>query len=285
MRHRARTRASFWGLLAVGLVMIVLSNAEQRATISQLPLRLVGGLQDGVSSIARWFGSTIRSVQELRRVQDEYQKLLETVEEYARLTNTVEDLRVENSLLRDQLGLAERIQYDWVSARVIGKEPGSIDGGITINRGRRHGVVEAMPVIAYVDGQEGLVGRISRTAGGYSVVQPVYAPNSYVAARLQRTRHEGLVSGTGRAAAPLKMSYVPPAARNEVAYGDVVVTSGNNSIFPPGLRIGTVRQVEAPPYEPSLDLSLEPAIEFTKLEYVFVLRTAPELRELSEEPR
>jgi rod shape-determining protein MreC len=213
----------------------------------------------------------------LRRLRADYQELLSTLEEYSRLANALEDLRIENELLREQLKLPQRIGYDWLAARVIAKEPGSLDDGITINRGRRQGVEEDMPVIAYVDGSEGLVGRVFRSAGGYSVVQPVYAPNSYIAARLQRTRHEGLVAGTGRSVEPLRMDYVPPSARNEVAYGDVVVTSGNNSIFPPGLRVGVVRRVEAPPYEPSLQLALTPVIDFTRIEYVFVLQIRPEL--------
>jgi rod shape-determining protein MreC len=67
------------------------------------------------------------------------------------------------------------------------------------------------------------------------------------------------------------MRFVAATARSAVGYGDVVVTSGMSSLYPRGLVIGTVLEVQARPYESSLELLVEPAVDFGRLEYVFVV--------------
>jgi rod shape-determining protein MreC len=106
-------------------------------------------------------------------------------------------------------------------------------------------------------------------------VQPILDPNCYVAARLQNTRYEGLVSGAGAGQNLVTMSYVPKRARDEIKYGDLVITSGMSSIYPKGIYVGRIRGIGAKEWETSLDLTIEPIVDFSTLEYVFVI-TKPE---------
>lgn len=103
------------------------------------------------------------------------------------------------------------------------------------------------------------------------MIVPVFAPGSYIGARLERSRHVGLLQGSGVAADALAMQYVPRDARNEIRYGDLVITSGLNSIFPPEIPIGRVLRVSAPSWDTSLVIEVEPVVDFSRLEYVFVL--------------
>jgi rod shape-determining protein MreC len=68
------------------------------------------------------------------------------------------------------------------------------------------------------------------------------------------------------------MRYVSDQARTEIGYGDLVITSGMSSVYPKGIHIGTVVSVEAQPYDTSLELKLDPIVDFERLEYVFVIR-------------
>jgi rod shape-determining protein MreC len=206
--------------------------------------------------------------------------LLKKIEESETLRTDIVELQKENQQLRELLNFSERITYNNLPARVIGKDPGNLFATITLNKGKKHGVRADMPVVAVQDHSLeendllrniGLVGKVLHAGMFTSVVQPLFDRNYYAAARLQRTRYEGLVEGSGRNDLDVTMRYVNKDARNYLRHGDLVITSGMNSIYPKGIHIGTVSIIHGKPYETSLDLQIDPAIDFSRLEYVFIL--------------
>jgi rod shape-determining protein MreC len=128
------------------------------------------------------------------------------------------------------------------------------------------------PVVAYTKGFQGLVGRVVETAPGSAKVLPIVDRSCYVAARMRDSRHEGLVRGGGDPDRVF-MEYVKKRAKENVSYGDLVITSGLSDVYPEGLYIGRIRSFEAPDWETSLTLEVEPVVDFSRLEYVFVLKT------------
>jgi rod shape-determining protein MreC len=127
-------------------------------------------------------------------------------------------------------------------------------------------------VVAFQDGIEGLVGRVVDVGHGSSIVVPLYDSTSFVAARLAKARHEGLISGNGSANEPLVMRYVKKRAKEEVQFGDLVVTTGFESVYPPDIAIGRVNRVRVLEYQSSIEIDLDPILDFSRLEYVFVIK-------------
>jgi rod shape-determining protein MreC len=271
MKQSRKTLITTVLLLAVGLVSIGLSDDAGSFGPERFARGVLSGGQRLLSGIGRGIAGTVRSVGELRRLREDYEGLLEELEKYERIEGNVAALVAENSRLREQLGFVARTEYPLIAARVIAKEAGHLFSSVTINRGSRHGIRRNQAVIAYVGGRQGLVGRVSDVSGGTAVVLPVFAPGVYVAARLERSRYEGLLQGTGQEDDPLLLRYVQRSARNEIRYDDTVSTSGLDSLYPPDIPIGRVVRVNAPSYEASLQVSVEPIIDFGRLEYVFVL--------------
>jgi rod shape-determining protein MreC len=140
-----------------------------------------------------------------------------------------------------------------------------------LNKGARQGVAREMPVIAFQGGLQGLVGKVVLTGLTTSTVKPITDTSSYVAARLQSSRYDGLVSGGQLGTGRLVMRYVNKLATNEIQYGELVISSGLGGLFPQGIHIGRVREMQAKAYEASLTLEVEPIVDFSRLEYVFVL--------------
>ena len=103
--------------------------------------------------------------------------------------------------------------------------------------------------------------------------KPVTDPEAFVAGRLATTRFDGLVSGNRGKPGTLVMSYVRKLALGEVQYGELVATSGMGRLYPEGIAIGRVREMSAKGYEASLELEVEPIVDLSRLEHVFVLRT------------
>lgn len=71
-----------------------------------------------------------------------------------------------------------------------------------------------MPVIAFQDGVQGLVGRIIDVSMYTSKILPVFDKDSYVGARMMKVRYEGLVNGDGNKYGYLTMSYIKRVQRN-----------------------------------------------------------------------
>jgi rod shape-determining protein MreC len=79
------------------------------------------------------------------------------------------------------------------------------------------------------------------------------------------------VSGQGSSDAPIVMKYVKKRAREEIQIGDKVITSGENNNYPANVPIGFVSGIRGLDYETSIELDIEPVIDFSRLENVFVL--------------
>ena len=234
-------------------------------------MSLFGGAQRSVAAIGGFFADTITSIHELGQLREQYDLLAERLHSMEENLTDINELYAENRRLRSVLQFAASIEYENTPAQIIAKDPGSLFGTITINKGTRHGLQKGDPVIAIQDGRQGLVGRISHSGRRTSIVQPMFDSRSHVASRLQETRHEGLVSGTGRQNSPLELQFIPQRARNDIRTGDSVITSSMSELFPPGILIGTVSSMQSMPYETSLTIELEPAIDFSRLEFVYVL--------------
>jgi rod shape-determining protein MreC len=276
-RHRDRLTLAV--LVVVCLVSLGVSTDSMSLRPKEVGQSVVAVFQQAGAAIGRFFAGTVTSIRELSELRRQHDELLADVRQYEGITDDIALLRAENQRLREALEFEQRLPYENIPARVVGKEPGSFFSGLTINKGRVAGIRRYMPVIANQNGIQGLVGRIEEVGLTTSVVMPIFDLNSYVAARLSRSRHEGLVAGEGAATASggqLTMLYVAKSARAEISVDDVVITSGMQSIFPEGIRIGTVQSIQGRPYETSLHIALNPSVDFSRLEYVFVLAEVTE---------
>lgn len=236
----------------------------------EIGLSVFSLFQAGISSAHQLFSETVDSIRTLRTLKEDYEQALERLRYYEKVEKQYAALEEENRQLKEILQFSQSIPYESIPARVIGKDPQNYFTTLTLNKGSLHGIKKNMPVIAVQGGKQGLVGKIVQTGFNASIVQPIYDPSSYVAARLSISRYEGLVSGS--AEDKIYMYYVRRFARMNIQSGELIVTSGLNSIFPPGIPIGVLKAIHTREYDTSLLLELDPIIDFGRLEYVYVLQ-------------
>jgi rod shape-determining protein MreC len=115
------------------------------------------------------------------------------------------------------------------------------------------------------------VGKVVNAGAFESLVMPLYDERCFVSSRLSESRYEGIVEGRGISEAPLLMRFVRKRARDEINIGDMVVSSGMGGIYPPGINIGRVNRIIFQEDDLSMEVELEPSIDFSRLEYVFVI--------------
>ncbi len=269
--QRHRTGLTFTALVFFCLLSIPISNRNVVLKPKEVGQSFFSLFQLAFNGLANWVSGTWSALGELKRLRLELAETRERLAEYQRASRDLLELRRENQALRAQLGFAESLTYRYIPARLVAKDPGNLFSTMVLDRGRRNGVRPGMPVVAFQGGLQGLVGRVVTTGLATSMVQPITDPDSYVAARLSTSRFDGLISGG--TAERLVMSYVKKLALQEVQYGELVVTSGMGQVFPEGVHIGRVREMQAKGYEASLELQVEPIVDFGRLEYVFILDT------------
>jgi rod shape-determining protein MreC len=191
--------------------------------------------------------------------------------ENARLLQQVRDLEAverENERLRTMLVLRDQVPGEKISARVIAKDISPLFRVIRVrlDRGRDDRVVPGMPVVS----TEGLVGQISRVEDRYADGMLTVDEGSAVDVVVQRTSSRGILRGTGESDNyKSRIQYLLRA--DEVRVGDTVYTSGLGRRFPPNLKVGTITNVEKRDFGLYQLAEVTPAVNFTRLEEVFVL--------------
>ena len=115
-----------------------------------------------------------------------------------------------------------------------------------------------------------------------SQIMPVYDTQCSISARIQNTRDIGLVTGQGSFSNPLKLQYIRKQVLENLQYGDIVVTSGENDNYLGNIPIGTITKITEISYNSSLIIDLQSAIDFMRLEDVLIV-DQKELNGRSEE--
>ena len=264
-RKHKKDFVTFFILVTLSIGMLVYTAfSEISFKPKQVGLDFFSICQRGIVSTGKFFSQTAGSISELRNLKKEYNTLLKEYAEYQQMKQDYEHLEQENSVLKEQLGFREEGAMTKIPAVVIGGETNNFFKSFIINQGSSKGIKKDMPVIAYVDGYQSLVGKVVEVGTFSSVVKPITDSSLYVPAVLQKFRYRGLVNG-------LVMDFVSREASSRINCGDLVVTSGFNGSYPENIYIGKVKSISGKEYETSLRLEIEPFVDFLRLEYVFVL--------------
>ena len=258
-------------LMAVSLILISVSTKSIYRLPETLAAVVTGGVQYAFSAVGGLVKRTIFSIRELSDLRNQYDTLAAKLEAYSTMERDYADMRAENARLKEQLGFAQNIATVKASSRIIAKDPGNIYSSYIIDKGVSSGIGKNMAITAFQNGTQGLVGKILDAKPNTSLVLPLFDQRFFVSSRLSRTRVEGLVNGQGNPDEPLVMRYISKFNASDIQIGDMVVTSGLDSIFPPDLAIGRVKEVRLPEYESSALIIIEPSLNFSKLEYLFVV--------------
>ena len=222
-------------------------------------LKTGSGLERQITSVR----TGLKSLEELERdnasLRVENRSLKATNE-------ALRDVEHEVNRLRHALAYRERSLFRLVPAEIVSRDSSTWWRTVTINRGEQDGLAPEMPVLT----DEGLVGRTTTVSPNISVVLLISDENCRVAASVEGTREQGIVTGervAGSLAPMLDLDYLSKQA--ELKAGQKVYTSGVGGVFPSGLFVGTVRSFQVRALDSQA--KLQPAVDLAKLEDVFVV--------------
>lgn len=177
--------------------------------------------------------------------------------------NGLDEIYLENKRLSLLLSFKGKSQFKVVAARLIGRTPDNWSSVIIIDKGSYSGIKRGFVAITYL----GLVGRVIEVSEFTSKIMLIKDTNLSVSGIVQRSRQEGLVSGTlGNS---LIMRYLPKDC--DIKVSDIIITSGLTEAYPKGLLIGTVVDIGEEFGGLTRYAIIKPAVSLSNLEEVLIV--------------
>ncbi|RKH34527.1 rod shape-determining protein MreC [Corallococcus praedator] len=226
-------------------------------------IALTAPVQQGLTAGIEGIVATVRNYLDLRGVRQDNDALrLENLQLRATV-QVLGETRSENGRLRKLLSYSEAAPGPEIPARVVGVNPVAKLLSVRISSGEKDGVFRGMSVVT----PDGIVGQVIRSTGGYADVALVTDPQSRVAVRVQRSRARGTAAGAGNG--PLNLENM--LRTEDVENGDLIITAGTDGIYPPGLVVGRVTQLEKKEHGMFQGADIQPAVDTSRLEEVLVV--------------
>ncbi|HYG11704.1 MAG TPA: rod shape-determining protein MreC [Pyrinomonadaceae bacterium] len=271
-----RQRAPLWllALLGVNLVLMSVTARDESGhkrliqvwaqAVASPVQRLFSGATGAGMGFFQHLGSLNRAATEN---EDLRRRLAETEAELRKASMA----RDENERLRGLLDFREKGGYQTVTARVIARDPSEWFDSVMINRGSTSGIEKDMPVVTH----EGIVGRIigvSPVTAQVLLITDERAAAGAVVGQLGTSQAMGSVRGYGSNGL-LDMRYV--SGLEAVKQGDLVVTTGQDSIYPAGLSVGQVVEFKQGSATSPHEIRVKPSARLNSLGEVAVLLYHP----------
>ncbi len=244
-------------LVLCSIIFLTFEDNRQIQYIRSLAVAIVGIGENTISSIPNFFELHSEN-QRLRR------RALELYSEVAQLR----EAQLQNIRLQKLLQFKDTCQFKLQSAEVVCKSLHLLHNTLIINVGLADSVRPPMPVIS----DAGLVGRISMASQHYSVVQLMLNQDFRASAKTQRSRADGILAWQGGNNTLLKNV----SKSQDVAEGDLVITSQYSNTFPKNIEIGTVVHVSDESGTLFKRVEVKPSVDFARVEEVFVIRSVPD---------
>ncbi|HJW67833.1 MAG TPA: rod shape-determining protein MreC [Candidatus Binatia bacterium] len=261
-RNRLLATAALFLMVAAALIVRTSASRLRDDRLGRLFLELMAPLQRGATAASRAVADVRSGAVDLWRARQEVEGLRARVRDLERDAANLAETQLENDRLRTLLDFRRTLHGELLTARVIGHDASGLSRTITIDQGTTAGIVKGAAVLA----PGGLVGQVFLASPHAARVLLVTDHNSGVDAVVQRTRGRGIVEGTIEGRCGLKFV----KRTEDLQVGDLVLSSGLDGIFPPGLPVGRIDAVDKQGQGLFQYAQIEPAVNVDRLEEVLV---------------
>ncbi len=242
-------------LQTIAVFLIVSHNNYQRSIALHSANAVTANLYESVNTFSEYF--FLRTTNTLLAEENNTLK-----NELALLENQLYELNkaTENAIKVDSSGL-----FSYITAKVINSSVNKQQNYITLNKGSLAGIKPDMGVV----NSEGVVGIVSNVSKNFSVVIPIINPRVKVSCRIAKNDYYGSLLWEGKNAQFANLKEIPQHV--VLAPGDTIITSGFSSIFPEGIFVGTIEEVNSDKYNNFYDIKVRLAVNFQTISYVNII--------------
>ena len=257
-------------IVLVALIGFSLKDRNSLSWPEQFIKDTVGVVERVFQKPANYVAGFFENVEDVKRTYEENKKLKAKLDTTADLSVVVKNLEDENKKLRELTGKEKsRGDYTEVQASVVSRNPDKWYDLVAIDKGAQQGIKKDMAVVT----PKGLVGRVKSASQFTSSVELLSSMSrtNRVSAIVQGQENIfGLIEGYDKEKQLLLFTKISSDAK--VEKDQLVVTSGLGDIFPKGLAIGKIVDVQPDPYGLTKTAYVKPSADLNDVEHIIVAK-------------
>jgi len=260
-------------LLTVTVIVLIVMGLSSRKNskikyVSNVFTVVLTPFQELINYIGGQIDEASSYLKDIKALNDENEALKARIAELEDEVKELEGYKTKNDELKKALNIKHQFSdVEFLGANIIAKDMGNWFNTFTIDRG----ISDKISVDSTVITSNGLVGRVVSTDLISSKVVSIIDESSTVSARIAKTGNLVFVRGDLKLKEQglCKLDNIFPDV--DISVGDTIETSGLGGIYPKGITIGTVKEIRRKTNDMNRYAIIEPAVDFKRLEEVFVL--------------
>jgi rod shape-determining protein MreC len=233
----ARVKVTVFAFISIALLMMdarvhVLATLRQAAGTVLYPFQMAALIpRDALANMGSYFSTLSTLQKEVRDLKSEQVAAAQSMQQ-AQLQ------MAENVQLRKLMGAREHLPVKSMMSEILYEARDPSTRKVVLDRGLRQGVALGLPVID----NAGVVGQVTRVFPFTSEVTLLTDKEQAIPVQVLRNGLRSVAYGRGQSGL-LDLRFMAPNA--DILVGDVLITSGMDGVYPAGLAVAKVVQVES----------------------------------------
>lgn len=269
LTYSERIKIALCSLVLFLSSIMLLHHTSKNKTLIEYSYKVINELLYPIENISQGIVRTVKNTFSdyvfLVNLKSENKKLKLKLNKLKNRNLRLNEEKFENRSLRRLLQIKRRTKFKSVGAEVIGYNPSKWGQAIIINRGSKDNIEIGDPVIS----NEGVVGQVISLSPNTARVLILIDRTSAIDVFIHKSRARGVLEGGGKELCQLK--YI--LKNSDFNVGDKVLTSGLDGVFPKGLLVGYIADFSHKASGLFDAIKVMPIVNFSKLEFVIVLKT------------
>lgn len=210
------------------------------------------------------------TVTDMARLNLENESLREEVAYLKTRQLSFDLLEAENKRLRQGLGFEASQSSEIVAAEIIAVNPSNWSRTLTVNKGVNVGLKKNMAVIS----PAGVVGRILEVRAKTAEIILLNDPRegNTIGGVIKRTQSMVIVSGGGDFLGECTMRPAIDSFFTDLELGDLIITAEISDLFPRGIPIGKVVEIEEGPNKMPNRAIIQPMVDLDRLQTLYIVK-------------
>ena len=231
----AKRRKVYIAVACISFLLLIFKGAINHGV--ELVSYVVFPIQKKIYEIGNYIKRTKEAIVSYQEILEENQVLKNEQIKYDILLSYNEKILEENKRLQEILKIKEEKNLNLRVTKVNFRNPSNLYTRFYINLGKKDGVKKNMIVLS----GETLIGKVGRVYENYSIVDMITSENFNVSA-LTESQMLGIVKGSDEEDGTLY--FEANTFQNNIEIGEKIYTSGISEIYPKGLYIGKVSEID-----------------------------------------
>lgn len=188
------------------------------------------------------------------------------IEENAQLIALLAKDKLIDNLCKGQIPNEDILKkFNFIPAKVINNSINRIKNYITIDKGYKNGIKPGMALIS----SYGIAGIIKSCSEHFSTAISILHSDIYISAQIKKNNVFGSLRWDGKNSLITNLLYIPKHVN--ISWGDTIVTSGFNAVFPEGIIIGTIEDFNILEENIFHNIKVKLTTNFQGLTFVYII--------------